>query len=345
MMDFRDLLRRFGEEQPPQMRCDGDDSAESFTAWQKKFRAKLDELRGEPLERPEARVELLGMEELEDHVREHIAIDSVLGTKVAAYVLKPKGRTSEPRPGVLALHGHGKHGKEATCGVAPSEQGDLPRDYAVTAARAGLIALCPDWWGWGERVEPNFDFGGNDKCNTKFVAAAMYGIPLLSIMLSDGTAALDALAARPDVDASRIAVMGNSYGGRTSMYMAAFDTRIKAAVCAGCLNCFRERSLKLSSCGAQFFPGLLRWGDVEDIFCLIAPRPLMIMSGSRDPLLFADDRARMRKVVERAYGALGAADNVSFYDFDGDHYLPQGPAIQWLKQHFGVAEERENVGR
>lgn len=336
MMDFRGLLKRLGNERPPQLRYDGDDSPGSFRAWQKTFRAKLEALRGDPLERPGARVELLGTEQLDDHIREHIAIDSVLGSKVTAYVLKPKGDAGTQWPAVLALHGHGKYGKETTCGVALPEPGDPPRDHAVAAVRAGFVTLCPDWWGWGERVEPGFDFAGRDMCNTKFVAAAMYGVPLLSIMLSDGTAALDALVAREDVDSSRIAVMGNSYGGRMSMYMAAFDTRIKTAVCAGCLNCFRERSLKLSSCGAQFFPGILKWGDVEDIFCLIAPRPLMIMSGSRDHLLFAEDMARMKKVIRRAYRAFGAAHKLNFHDFDGGHCLPRNPAIKWLKEQFAM---------
>ena len=345
MLSFREFLDTFGEAYPPRMRYDGDDSPESFLAWRRQFLAKLEELSGEPFavrhredSSPPAprRVELLDTEELDDHVREHVAIESVMGTTITAYVLVPKGEARGPRPGVLALHGHSRDGKEVIAGALPSQEGRPPSDHGRAAVRAGFVVLCPDWWGWGERAEEGFDFDGRDMCNVKFMAAGMYGIPLLSLMINDAQAALDALVARPDVDPTRVAALGNSFGGRMSMYLAAFDERVRCAVCSGCLNCFRERSLKLTSCGAQFFPGMLRWGDVEDVFALIAPRPLMIMTGRTDPLLPHEYVARMKPVIERAYRALGALDNLAFYDHEGGHFLPQGPALDWLKRQFDL---------
>jgi dienelactone hydrolase len=169
-------------------------------------------------------------------------------------------------------------------------------------------------------------------CNVKFMASAMYGVPLLSIMLADGQAALDALCARPEVDDARIGVIGNSYGGRTSMWMTVFDERIRASVCAGCLNCFRERSLKLSSCGAQFFPGLLQWGDVQEVFALIAPRPLMLIAGTQDALLPEEWVEAMLKTIRRAYSALGADARLELLRHEGGHYIPQEAAVAWLKR-------------
>lgn len=334
MASFLDLIENLWDEQSPRMRYRGDGSRDSFTAWQSDFLAKLKELRGDPLPRPEARVELLDRAELEDHVREHIAIDSVLGTKVPAYVLIPKSEPAGPRPGVMALHGHIPGGKEPTAGAVdpPREE---PDDYGLAAVRAGFVTLCPDWWGWGERAQEGVDGQPNNPCNRRFVAVQKYGVSLLSIMLSDAIAALDAFAAREDVDAARIAAMGNSFGGRMSMWLTALDRRVRCAVCAGCFNCFRERSLKLSSCGAQFPPGLLQWGDVEDVFSLIAPRPLMIMTGSRDSLIIPEYAQRMRPVVERAYDILGTGQDLTFHEFEGAHYLPQRPAVEWLQTVLG----------
>ena len=324
---FRDLLRTLGQARPPQMCYDGDDTPESFRAWQRAFGAKLRELRGQPLPRPQPpEVELLERVELADHVREHVTITSVLDTKVPAYILVPKG-IRLPRPVVMALHGH-RHGGKERLAAASGDPGD--EAYALAAVRAGFVTLTLDWWGWGERVERGFDFGGRDMCNVKFMAASMYGVWLLSVMLSDATAALDALVGRDDVDAERVGVMGNSFGGRMSMYLAAFDQRITAAVCSGCLNCFRERSLKLTSCGAQFFPGMLQYGDVQEVFALIAPRPLMIMTGQKDPLIPHDYAEKMRAVIQRAYRILGAEDRLCFHDHTGGHELLAEPAVKWL---------------
>ena len=58
------------------------------------------------------------------------------------------------------------------------------------------------------------------------------------------------------------------------MWCTIFDPRIVACVASGCMNTFRERSQKLSSCGIQYPFGLLQYGDVPELFSLIAPRPL-----------------------------------------------------------------------
>ena len=342
MQSFRSFLEAFGDQYPPQMRYEGDDSPRSVEAWQDRLLAKLEDLSGEPFvvrrrdpsaEPSDPAVEIVGAETFEDHVREHVLIESVLGTQAPAYVLVPTAASQGPRPGVLALHGHTMLGKDGMAGVVGPPPDRPPYDIGRALVRAGFVVVCPDWWGWGERQEPGFEEDSRDMCNVKFMAAGMYGVPLLSIMIRDGFAALDVLLRRPEVDGARIGVIGNSFGGRMSMWLAAFDQRIRAAVCSGCLNCFRERSLGLTSCGAQFLPGMLRFGDVEDVFGLIAPRALMIMTGAADALIPQEYVVRMKPVIERVYTALGARDALTFHDHDGGHVLLHAPAVEWLTQH------------
>ena len=321
----------------PASRYTGDYAPDGFLTWQKNFFAKLTELRGDPLPLPPLHIEEIRQTESEDHVRHHVMIESVLGSKVPAYLLVPKG-LSAPAPAILALHGHFTAGKERVAGVSPGPEDPADAgDYGLAMARAGYVVLCMDWWGWNERKEEGYDFGGRDICNVKHNAAVFYGVSLLSLCLSDAQRALDALVARPEVNPERIGVMGNSFGGRMSMYVSVFDPRIRAAVCAGCLSCFRERSLALRTCGAQYFPGLLQWGDVQELFSLIAPRPVMIMSGSEDALIDPGWAAKMKPIIRQAYHALGADENIVFHDFHGGHVLPIPPAQAWFDKHLVAA--------
>lgn len=338
---FTEVIQKLGEQFPPRLRYDGGD----FAAWQQRLRDKLAELAGDqfPLRFIEAgarreppAVEVTQRVECDGYVRERVTIASVLGTRIPAYILTPEGAADGPRPGVVVMHGHSKHGKEMPAGLVEQEPGAPPADHARAAARAGLVALCPDWWGWNERAETDLHDDTRDMCNVKFMAALMYGLPLLTVMVHDALACVDVLASRPGVDGGRLAVMGNSFGGRMAMWTAAFDGRVSACVSSGALNCFRERSLALSSCGAQYFPGLLAWGDVEDVYASLAPRPLLIMAGSADALLPGEYVGRMVPVIERGYAAAGGEHNLTIHQHGGGHYLPQDVAVPWLTRLFAV---------
>ena len=181
--------------------------------------------------------------------------------------------------------------------------------------------------------------GSRDKCNVIQMAASMYGLSVLSFHIQDGQAALDVLCERPEVDAKRIGAMGNSYGGRTAMWVSAFDERVKACVATGCMNTFRERSLKLTSCGIQYLPGLLQYGDVPEVFGLIAPRALQLMAGTQDGLLNEKDREAMYLAVRRVYEAMDASDNLDYAVHDGGHLLVWELAEAFLRKNLGFEEE------
>ena len=84
------------------------------------------------------------------------------------------------------------------------------------------------------------------------------------------------------------------------MWVSIYEERIRACVPSGCMNTFRERSLKLSSCAIQYAPGLLRYGDVPELFSLMAPRPMQLMTGEKDGLINDADRDRMIRFIGRA---------------------------------------------
>ncbi len=316
-LSFVDFLELWGERNPPGTLPK---TSEDVLEWQGRFREKLDELRGPVPERLPLAVEEIRTEELEDHTRTLVSVKVSELSELPAYILTPRGiPEGETRPGVLALHGHVVSGMKHIAGV---EEG--PRSYGRWAVETGYVTICPAWWGWPGRDGHDEAVGSErDKCNVISMAAAMYGINLTALHLQDAGAALDVLAARPDVDADRLAVIGNSYGGRSAMWTAVFDDRVRACVSSGGMNTFRERSLKLSSCGIQCLPGLLCHGDVPEVFSLVAPRALQLQAGEGDGLITTADRDAMAETVRKAYEGLGAADNYEYV------LHPHGHTLSW----------------
>jgi len=332
---FLEFLDAYGEAFPPRMRYQpGGD----FFAWRDGFLEALRGLLGAGLPRVAPTVQVLSHVELVDHVRHevHIAVNELVG--LPAFVLVPRDLSAgETRPGVLALHGHIRHGAETVAGLDNEEVANMPfRACGRDAVQAGYVVMAPAFWGWPgrdghvERVPKN-----RDKCNAIQMAAQMYGLSVLSLHMQDLAAAVDALIAWPQVDATRLGVIGNSTGGRMAMWAAALDERLKACVAAGCMNTFRERSLKLASCGIQYPPGLLGVGDVAEVFASLAPRPLMLQADPEDPILTRSDIDAIHASVQAAYRDAGAAARLSYTEHGQGHRLVWDQAAAFLTHHLG----------
>ena len=328
---FTDLIRAYGTRYPPKM-CYQEGG--NFAQWQTEFRAKLSQLRGPVPKRVALDVHVVETVEESDHRRHllHIPVNSF--SALVAYLLVPHLSGREKRPGLLVSHGHAPYGIDSVCGVRGMDEGDGDRRaYALFAVRCGYVVLAPAWWGWAGRDRHLDRVGRRDKCNVIQMAAAMYGLNVLSLHIQDAQAAVDVLASRPEVDAGRIGCIGNSYGGRTSMWFAIHDERIVACVASGCMNTFRERSQKLSSCGIQYLPGLLQYGDVPELFSLISPRPMQLQAGEGDALITPSDRDMIEGTVRKAYQRLGAEDNFSYVLHGKGHRLLWEPAVAFLEQY------------
>jgi len=120
------------------------------------------------------------------------------------------------------------------------------------------------------------------------------------------------------------------------MWLTIFDDRIKACVPSGCMNTFRERSLKLSSCAIQYLPGLLQCGDVPELFSLIAPRPMQLQAGEGDNLITPSDRDRIKQVVEKVYCLLGAEKNFEYVLHSRGHEFAWDHATPFFQRHLKI---------
>jgi len=329
---FTEFVRTYGAAHPPSMRYgEGQDAA----WWQSRFREKAAELLGPVPERVPPQAEIVESTDAGDHTRHLLRIPVTEFSTLVAYLLVPGGlQPGERRPGLIVSHGHAVYGIDSVCGVRGMDnEENARRAYALSAVRAGYVVLAPAWWGWHGRDGHLDRVGGRDKCNAIQMAAGMYGLNVIALHVQDGQAAVDVLGARPEVDADRLGCIGNSYGGRTTMWLTIFEERIKACVPSGCMNHFRERSMKLSSCGLQYPFGLLQYGDVPELFSLIAPRPMQLQCGEQDGLITPADRDAMEAVVRRTYRLLGAEANLDYALHPEGHRLIWDLAAPFLAKH------------
>jgi len=302
--------------------------------WRQAFRTKLLELMGPFPDRPEPDARVVERVELPGYVREKVLVKSEQGVWVPAWILiphKPNGRTA------VCLHGHGD-GTGKVVGVNasdPEAAASIARhnyDYGRQFAERGYVVMNPVFRCFGERRGPDHLAPAKDYCDATFIKAFFLGFNLLTLDIHDAQCCLDYLCTRPEVDASRLACLGLSYGGRTTMYLAAVDERIRAAVISGALNTFRERIVHGTSCGSQFVRGLLRYGDTPEVMGSIVPRPLLIELGKGDgccPEIVATDAYA---TIQRTYAAADAADRLAIDIFDRGHRFSGRVAFDWLER-------------
>ncbi|MFC1479780.1 dienelactone hydrolase family protein [Planctomycetota bacterium] len=329
---FIDFLERYGRTVPPSMRFS--ENITDYAKWKTGFYEKLNSLLGPVPGRSDLAVETLDVEEGDHYTTKLMTVTVNEFSDLPFYCLTPKDiNEGEKRPAVIALHGHTAQGMETIAGRSNDAEKTPNRGYGRCAAEAGYVVMIPAWWGWPGRNGHIDVVGNRDKCNVIQMAAAMYGLNVLSMHIQDGTALVDVLAEMPEVDTDGIACMGHSYGGRTAMWLTVFDKRISVCIASGCMNTFRERSLILSSCGIQYLPGLLRYGDVAEVFSLIAPRPLQLMAGKSDPLLNGEDKKLILDTACRAYASEGKEDNLDYAQHEGGHDFRWDLAEPFLKRH------------
>lgn len=294
--------------------CPVDALDSQFAAWRERMRVRLDALLGPRPEPVDLALETTEEIDCGTYTRRRVVFDTEATMSVPAFLLVPKDRTA-PGPAVLAVHGHGA-GKALVCGIDRGGPGD---DYAHALASLGYVVLAPDLRGFGERA----DWMPPDKyhCDWDLVCGTMAGVVPLERNLWDLQRSLDVLAANPLVDATRIAAAGLSYGGTCALFLAAIDARVRAVVISGYLSSWRAaHTIPWNMCGSQVMHGQLGAIEHLDVAALIAPRPVLVESGTED-VIFPVAAARATvAALRRVYGSIGAPDDAVVHDvFAGDH--------------------------
>jgi len=164
------------------------------------------------------------------------------------------------------------------------------------------------------------------------MAALMLGETITGWRVRDARRAIDLLAERPDVDPSRIGTIGISGGGLTSLFTAALDERVAACGVSGYFNTWAGSVLAVDHCVDNFVPGLLDLCEMPDLAALVAPRPLFVESGDRDPIFpLATFRTALAQAT-RIYDAGGRPAHLGHEVFAGDHFFHGKQMLPFLSR-------------
>jgi dienelactone hydrolase/lysophospholipase L1-like esterase len=291
---------------------------------------------GELPERPKPSAELVCREIHPGMIVESLLIPNGDGDKMTALFLAPHSLGEKKAPAILWLHSSSYTSNQLL--LRGYNGGDEPLGEAFT--KAGYVVLAPDacWYGGRSGAGPS---GAVETTRAQQETLLKYhlwrGRTLWGMFVHDDQCALDYLGTRPEADMGRVGVTGMSMGSTRSWWLAAVDERVKCVVGVACLTRYQNLIAhgELRQHGVYYFVfGLLKHFDVEGVLALIAPRPLLFLTGELDAGSPADGIIEVEKRVGAVYAALGAKDAFRSvrYPHTGHVYTPamRKEMLAWL---------------
>ncbi len=231
-----------------------------------------------------------------------------------AYLAVPLKHTGK-LPAVVVLHGTFKQGKERAAGLVDNPE----KAYLDHLAKRGYVIIAPDHFVAGHRIPPEgpYETGRFHAKHPNWTAVGKFTY--------EHSIAVDVLQSLDVVDVERIGALGHSLGGHGTFFLAAYDSRIKAAA-SNCSASFFRHNSKVEAWSRDhwyvyFKPiraGLLRGElpeiDFHEIISLIAPRAFLDLSALNDgDPLTQRQRVLMNLKIMDVYELEKAPGNFAFY--------------------------------
>ncbi len=258
----------------------------------------------------------------------------------ASLYLPTRGRG--PFPAILFPLGH-EEGAKAH---------DTWQQVLGSFAQKGYVALAWDQIGQGERVQMyDADFGESKVRHSTTehtimgIQCLLTGDNLARYTIWDGIRALDYLLSRPEVDATRIGLTGNSGGGTHTSYLAALEDRIHVAA----PSCFiTSWSALLDTIGPQdaeqnLVPWIGSGLDHGDFIYAFAPRPFLMLSAIRDFFSISGARATYAE-AQGIYKLMDVPEKLLMVEADDGHGYSKPrrlAAYRWFGRWLKGTDDKE----
>jgi dienelactone hydrolase len=308
-------------------------------AWQKRLRPKIAELLGGfPANGGALRAQTLEVRDFPAYRREKFVFESRPGLFVLGYLLTPRG-SAAPHATMICVPGHGR-GVDDIVGIDAqghdrTDKAGYQHDFAIQVAEHGMAAVAIEPLAFGCRRDPvTVKKGeGESACQPAAGAALLLGQTMIGWRVYDVMRTIDWIETRQELDAKRVGCMGISGGGTCTTFATAMEPRIRVAMVSGYLNTFRDSIMSLSHCIDNYVPGILEWAEAYDVASLIAPRPLFIESGIKDPIFPIEASKASFARVKKVYEVFDAAPVLQQELFNDIHTFYGVQGLPFLAKH------------
>ncbi|WP_051249084.1 dienelactone hydrolase family protein [Inquilinus limosus] len=331
-----------------------DQAGGDFPRWRAEARAKFWDLLIQPDDATPFDAQVVEEQDRGGYVARKVVLSITRNSRIAALLLVPKGQG--PFPAALVLHDHGGRfdiGKEKM--VEP--WGDEARLASAKAwvdkyysgrfigddlARRGYVVLATDALGWGDRQN-------NGPDSQQALASNLFnlGSSLAGTIAVEDVRAARYLAALPEVDKDRVAVIGFSMGAFRAWQVAALTDTVTAGVAVNWMATLDglmvpgNNQLKGQSAFNMLHPGMFRWFDYPDAAAIAAPKPMLFYAGETDHLFPVASVRQAFAKMEKVWADAGAPERFAAKVWPNAHIFraeAQAEAFDWLDRQFGRQE-------
>ncbi len=303
-------------------------------------------------------------------VFEEISYQLPSGNPTKAVILKPENAKGK-LPGILGLHCHGGN-KFLGLDKISRTQADIPsyvqehqntyyegRAWANEAAKRGYVVMVHDAFAFGSRrvlvedVPPvirkgmvDFSMDSMENINrynawasehehilAKSLFCAGTGWP--AVFLAEDQMALSILAARADVDSTKLGCAGLSGGGLRTVMLGGLDPRISCAVAVGFMTTWADLLLYKSYTHTwmTYVPILPQELDFPEILGLRAPLPTLVLNDVEDQLFTLSEMEKADRILTEVYAKANAPERYQCTFHPGPHKFDktmQEEAFGWF---------------
>ncbi|MBQ8427552.1 MAG: acetylxylan esterase [Clostridia bacterium] len=294
-----------------------------FKAWRKKVYDKIYELLGiSEIAKNKCALNYVieSQEKKENYEQIRLVFESETGSYVPCYLLIPN-TGKEKYPLAICLQGH-TTGMHLSIGEKKYNEDidTCPDKIGIQAVKNGYASLCIEQRCLGERVSSKAHVAGSHRCEYPSLIAMMLGRTVIGERVWDVMRAIDLMANFNSIDTEKIVITGNSGGGTASFYSACIDERI--SVCAPCCSFspYKTSIMPISHCPCNYIPNALKYFEMQDLSCLIAPRKFVVVAGKKDNIFPIEGVKQAYETVEKIFEDAGAKNNCALYVTEEGHF-------------------------
>ena len=258
-------------------------------------------------------------------IHEEVEVEGIYKRQLISYAVEADERAyaylgiplqlDGPAPAIVALHGTFAQGKQRVAGLVNNPD----KAYLDHLCRRGYVVIAPEHFVSGHRIPAKgaYETQAFYEKHPNWTAVGKFTY--------EHSIAIDVLQSLDEVDDERIGALGHSLGGQGTIFLAAYDDRIKAAA-SNCTAPFFRHNPEVESWARDHwytYFGHIREGllhgklppiDFHEIIALIAPRALLDLSALNDGHIPTQkQRLLMLMKVMEIYELEGVPENLGFY--------------------------------